>query len=698
MKYLCWCLLIAFAWQPCFGQNEAAIKARLDSVRALRKHNPAQAEALAIKCVTESEAIDYNYGLVSACDLLGTLNRSRDQRHKALQWYQRALSHVDSSDWPSAFASGHNNMGVCYDELGDYALAISHYIRALRYWESEEDWASVAGVSRNIASLYVSLGDHQMGIEMYERSLSASEKINDRAGLTKTCAKMSRTYRLMGNDAKSAEYRTLSLTYAQEAGQAPNNATEWLDKGHLAHKKRDYEGAVAAYEKAVALERSGGGKLGLANALLALGRSETELEHWNKAVEPLSEAHDIGKEIGNPHITLQAFKMLSIVYSRAEDWKHAYMATTYAYQVNEEIFNEGNSTIINDLRTRYESERKEAENELLKRDQRIQAQNLELQQYRLQEQLERNDTLQAQNDEQAVVLTAQQATLKLQEQEIELKEQRLANANQALAIEEQASELKDLKLNRANNILFGLIILALLLVVVGWLFLRQQKLRSAQRTAKLEQRLLRSQMNPHFIFNALVAIQSFLYTNNAAAAGIYLSKFAKLMRNILESSSEEFVPLEKEVKTLEHYLELQRLRFEEKFDYTIEVDEDLDLEDVTLPPMLAQPFIENAIEHGLRHKGAQGHITVRFSKDDDEAVLFTVEDDGIGRQKAAAINAQERGGHRSFAMKITEDRLNHLNRKHKGSLLAFEVADVTGPDNHVGGTRVSFSLPPREAA
>ncbi|MCH8318855.1 MAG: tetratricopeptide repeat protein, partial [Bacteroidetes bacterium] len=150
--------------------------------------------------------------------------------------------------------------------------------------------------------------------------------------------------------------------------------------------------------------------------------------------------------------------------------------------------------------------------------------------------------------------------------------------------------------------IYGLAAVVLLVLVIAFLSIRQEVFRAKHKNIELEQKLLRSQMNPHFIFNSLTSIQSFIYKHNSAEAGKYLSSFARLMRLILENSRQEYVSLEKEITTLDHYLTLQKLRFVNKFTYAIDVDPNIDIETMAIPPMLAQPFIENALEHGIRNK------------------------------------------------------------------------------------------------
>ncbi|HYG40110.1 MAG TPA: histidine kinase, partial [Cytophagales bacterium] len=190
----------------------------------------------------------------------------------------------------------------------------------------------------------------------------------------------------------------------------------------------------------------------------------------------------------------------------------------------------------------------------------------------------------------------------------------------------------------------------------------EKALKNSQRNLELEQKLLRSQMNPHFIFNSLTSIQNYIYKEKPELAASYLGKFAKLMRLILENSRQEYIPFSKEIETLQLYLELQKVRFADKFDFQIVIDPLIDQDEVSIPPMFAQPFIENSLEHGIVHKSEQGQIKISFSLQDDY-ILFEVEDNGIGRAKAAQINKALKTGHHSYATTITEERLALIHEK-----------------------------------
>ena len=270
--------------------------------------------------------------------------------------------------------------------------------------------------------------------------------------------------------------------------------------------------------------------------------------------------------------------------------------------------------------------------------------------------------------------------------ETERKEEQIESLSQENAFQE-------FKLKQSRLFLFGLGGLVVLIVILAIVLIRQNKLREQQKNLLLQQKLFRSQMNPHFIFNSLSSIQGFITEKDPRTASRYLSRFAKLIRNILDSSVEEFISLETEINTIENYLELQKVRYKGKFDYSIEVDEKIDKETISIPPMLAQPFIENSIEHGFKHKKARGNLKIRFSLKNN-LIVFEVEDDGIGREKAQEIVFKQNKDHISMATDITRERLMVLNKKLKQKI-RLNIVDLKNEKNEPAGTMVIFDIPYR---
>lgn len=278
------------------------------------------------------------------------------------------------------------------------------------------------------------------------------------------------------------------------------------------------------------------------------------------------------------------------------------------------------------------------------------------------------------------------------------KESELINAayeaekiNKQIAYLSTEKELQHIKALRSRQILVGAIVVILISGLLIIMVLRNKRFKAEHEKTQLRQRLLRSQMNPHFIFNSLASVQNFIVKQDAIKASIYLSRFSELVRSILKNSLDEQITLEHELSTIENYLELQKVRFPEKFDYHIHVDDKLDPENIFVPPMLAQPFIENAIEHGIKHRSTKGNISISYTRN-GHWMTFAIKDDGIGREKANELRQKFDKDHKSLATSITKERIKVLNRKlrHK---ITMEIIDLKDEQGEARGTRVVFEVP-----
>ena len=248
-------------------------------------------------------------------------------------------------------------------------------------------------------------------------------------------------------------------------------------------------------------------------------------------------------------------------------------------------------------------------------------------------------------------------------------------------------ETTQIKNNLQATIIFGIIVIMVLGAVIIFYWWSQIRIKQEQKEVEMSQTLLRSQMNPHFVFNAMSVIQSYIYENDPSKSSKFLVNFSRLMRLILENSPKEFIPLETEVEILMKYLTTQKLRFEERFDFKINYDENLISSKVIIPPMITQPFIENAIEHGQLHNVKNGFININFNCQ-DKMLQLTITDNGIGR-KQSALNSKSKN-HRSMAMKITKDRIDIINAKFKSSGI-MKIEDYDKVEQT--GTKVTIRLP-----
>jgi tetratricopeptide (TPR) repeat protein len=256
---------------------------------------------------------------------------------------------------------------------------------------------------------------------------------------------------------------------------------------------------------------------------------------------------------------------------------------------------------------------------------------------------------------------------------------------------EQSNELNNLRAERSQYIIISLGGIVVIILLFAILFIRQIRIRNEQQALINQQRLFRSQMNPHFIFNSLTNIQHYIFSKDPMSAGKYLAIFAKLMRGILKHSQRELISLRDEIDTISQYLELQQLRMEDKLHFEVKVDESLDVELIEIPPMLAQPFIENAIEHGIRNLEGPGKVTVSIKRDDGY-MLYDVEDNGVGRKKAAELKTEKHRKHESMAVNLTRSRLQNLWGR-RGPGKEFEIIDLKTDAGKPCGTLVRFKVP-----
>jgi len=205
---------------------------------------------------------------------------------------------------------------------------------------------------------------------------------------------------------------------------------------------------------------------------------------------------------------------------------------------------------------------------------------------------------------------------------------------------------------------------------------------------QLKQRLFRSQMNPHFLFNAMTSIQSFMYKNSGKKAAFYLGSFASLTRSILNNSENEFINLNEELKSLKDYIELEKMRLNNIFEYNFEINENIETEFVLIPPMLIQPFIENAVKYGIDESNTKPYININFDLV-NEKLKISVEDNGSGINSRNKIDEEQ---HKSFAIGLFEERIKTLRKTLKKDI-NFEITDLSELNKNKKGTLVSVEFP-----
>lgn len=256
----------------------------------------------------------------------------------------------------------------------------------------------------------------------------------------------------------------------------------------------------------------------------------------------------------------------------------------------------------------------------------------------------------------------------------------------------------------ANVKIYVLAGLAALLLFIGIGYRVRVRNRFNKQLAEIEMRALRAQMNPHFIFNCLASINRYIVKSDTKTASSYLTKFSKLIRLILDNSSSELVNIDAEIQTLKLYLDMESLRFDDSFEYEIEKDQLLRTDNTAIPAMIIQPYIENAIWHGLLHisdehvgNGKKGKLWLRFLPINDNSLQVEIEDNGIGRKKASEMRSKDTMKTKSYGMQISKDRIELINSQYQ-TRSSVTVEDLTDEAGNPSGTKVILRLPIIEMA
>lgn len=223
--------------------------------------------------------------------------------------------------------------------------------------------------------------------------------------------------------------------------------------------------------------------------------------------------------------------------------------------------------------------------------------------------------------------------------------------------------------------------------------IEQKLMATRQKMVEVEMQALRAQMNPHFIFNCLNSINRYIVKSDQATASLYLTRFAKLIRLILDNSNSQAVTLSSEMEALKLYIEMELIRFEKQFSYSIEVDEDVAADSIYMPPLIIQPYVENAIWHGLLHKEETGNLTIRLKLSKPGLLECCIEDNGVGRARAKELRSKSASTKKSLGMKLTQDRLQLLSREGESGLPVIEIEDLYHEDGSAAGTRVVLRIP-----
>ena len=542
--------------------------------------------------------------------------------------------------------------------LGNYHLALSQFKGVLEYNNKKKDSLRIAESLGDLAYVNSLISEDNVAIEYYQQSIAISKKIGDEEILSNTMNNFAGLYYKWGKLKEANDIFFELLDYYRKTHNKEQEATILGNIGVVFNEMGDYDQSIYYSNQALEIYQASGQNYGIAITLNNLGWSYKNLDQTEKAIEIYKKSLDIRTKLGDKHGIIMACLNLGHAYYGIQQYELAKKYLLQGEETSKEV-----GILIETMRI-Y----KVLSDTYYNTGNIDQAFNY----YKLFKVA--SDTIF--NKEKHQQIEEIRTKFEVDRKEAENRELHLENENQQII------------LRKNRFILYLSISIAFLFSLFLVLFYQRRRTIYQMKAVVAEQRLLRSQMNPHFIFNAITAIQNYIFTHSPKEAVNYLSAFAGLMRQILENSRKEYIELEDEIKWLENYFALQKLRYSNRFDYQLEVDEELWEQPVLIPPMVIQPFIENAIEHGIKDMEGNGLIKLTYRKS-EKVIIVEVDDNGIG-----ILKSKEHGEHRGFALDATKNRLKVLHRKEK-TAMQFEIVDKSNLIETQSGTIVRFNLPYR---
>ena len=544
---------------------------------------------------------------------------------EAIKYTEEALFISNRLKWRKGQASSYRQLGAIAQSKGDLVNSLEYFHKALKIAESLPNKVFIASLYNNMGTIYTELAETAKAIEHFNKLVIVSQELNLKFEESLALMNIGFAYQKALENEKAISYLDQSLKIANDSSYYQVSAYAYNNKGIVLNRQLKYNLGIACFLKSIEYSKKSNDKMMEAESIGGLGESYFLLGNYNNAIAYCLKGIELAKQSNALTYERDLQKLISDAYLKLKKDGLALNSFKQYILLRDSIVNDEKKTEIARKEMQFTFDKKEAISKI-------------------------------------------QAS----------KQRALANA-----------EIKRQQLVKKSAIGFASIIL--LSSVFSFAFYKRKRDAVEKRSeaefqskvSETEMKVLRSQMNPHFIFNSLNSINEFIAKNNLEAADYYISKFSKLMRTVLENSEKKEVQLSDELGALELYIQLESLRLKNKFVYEIIIDPSIDKENTLIPPLILQPFVENSIWHGIAKKEGEGKITISIIREND-MINCIIEDNGIGRKSSVlTTNSNEK---RSFGMKITQTRIDILNKlkKSSGDVLLSDLAE---------GFRVEVRLP-----
>lgn len=613
----------------------------------------------------------------------------------ALFYGEQAIQLGEKLNFKKGISASFGNIGIAYSRLGKYSEALDNFFKALKI---DEGLGNKIGVTRHLGNMgivYNAQGDYPKAMDCYLKALKIDEELKDKKGMSIRLGNIGNVYLGQNDYPKAIDYYLKALKIANDLGDKHGASIHLGNIGIIYHKQHDYPKALEHLIRALRLNEELKDKDGTARLLGNIGNVYFEQDRFAKALDYFLKALKMDQALGRKSDIASNLNNIGSLFIKQKKYKAAYDYLYHALTLDDSIgakdaFKDDYNTLT-ELYEQADIPLPDSTGGKLLTMEQMRLRSL----YYFRRSIALKDTLFSEENKKQLVR-------KEMNYEFDKKEL-LAKAEQ---------QAKDQKAKNEKEIVYGVLVLLIVCVAgIAWFFIQRRKLdkikavqeKEALEKNKLELELkwfnselkaLRSQMNPHFIFNCMASIQRFMIQNDAVSAARFLSKFARLMRSILENSEQSFISLESELKMLEDYLDLEKLRFGKKFNYFISVENTINSELIEIPSMLIQPYIENSIIHGIGpRKDENGRIDLTF-KITGTVLHCEIIDNGVGIKKSSEIKSQMEFTHKSLGMSILKERLELINAKENIDVYS-RMTDMEDDDHNPLGTKVELNIPLR---
>lgn len=658
------------------NQDTVRLQAYNDLAYYYQTVDPAEGLKIADSAISLAVLLQDSGRLASAFNYKGLNYASQGRDSLAVHWQEKCFVIRKQRNEKHGEAAALHNMGISYANMADYDRALDCQRLAYRICKALDDKYSMAAIINSIGVVYLFLSDYPRALDYYFQALHIYEAMKDTLNMGTAYTNIGLVYRHASAYKKSLDYQKAALEIFKDRGNEYSMQNTLTNMGNVYSDSGDITKALTFYHQALKINKKLENRNGIASCLMNTGAAYYGIGELVNANNDLQQALVLYRELKNEYGAGQSINYLVKIYLNADDNTLRKIGTspserfTKALQLQREGIQMG-----------------------------LTSGNLEIQ----RDGWENMSVIYSHHKEFAGALDAFKKHITLRDSIFNNdKKAEITRLSMQYAFDKKATEArirqdKDKALSIAainrqriikNGVMGGASILLVMGAISFILYKRKRDAKVQQKEAELraevadtEMKALRAQMNPHFIFNSLNSISDFIYKHETQTADYYLTKFAALMRMILENSEQKEIPLADDLKALELYMQLEALRMNHKFDYYIDIADNIDTENILVPPLLLQPFVENSIWHGIAEKQGAGKIFIEIKREDD-MISCVIEDNGVGLKRKQVQDEKQK----SLGMKITSSRIELLNRIKKANA-TLKLSNIAG------GMRVEMKLP-----